>query len=141
MKVPKFMKNEKTPKKSNVTNTKLINTFKNIYFTPEMAGTTPNIYNNSTGMKTTAKLNVSINASSSATVATRYTKVSQPKRLKRNNRLLIDTKINVSKNETPVKAYLNAKNKQQLQQHEFNDVSLKSFIFFLISACLLLILR
>jgi hypothetical protein len=138
MKVPKFMKNEQTPKKStNVTNTKLLNTFKTLYFTPETNVTqTAKIYNqNSASIKASAKLNVSINASSSTTTTTttttsrNYTKVVQPKRLKR-NRLLVNTKFNCSKNETPVKAYLNAK-KQKVKDDDYYEVSLEYFLFML----------
>ena len=132
MKVPKFMKNEQTPKKStavtNVTNTKLLNTFKTLYFTPETTNATKTqIYNkNSASIKcASAKLNVSINASSTTTTTTasrNYTKVAQPKRLKR-NRLLVNTKFNVSKNETPVKAYLNAKKQKVKDDDYYDDVS------------------
>lgn len=124
MKVPRFMKNEQTPKKcSNVTSTKLINTFKTIYFTPDEVTKTP-IYKsnqNSTTLKASAKLNVSVNASSVTASRNNYTKVSQPKRLKR-NRLLVNTKFNISKNETPVKAYLNAKKQQKKDVSDDDDL-------------------
>jgi hypothetical protein len=107
-------KNEQTPSKSkfetNVTNTKLINSFKTIYFTPD----TP--VNN--------KMSVINNNNNSIT--SRHVKSSQPKRLKR-NRLLINTKFNVSKNETPVRAYLNAKRQQNYDDDDY-DVSSRVFI-------------
>ena len=113
MKFPTKNKNEQTPSKkfeTNVTNTKLINSFKTIYFTPD---TPVNKLNN-----------MSVNNNSTTS---RHVKSSQPKRLKR-NRLLINTKFNVCKNETPVRAYLNAKRQQKYDYDDDYDVS-KVFLY------------